>query len=271
MKLKNRIVLLTGAARGIGREIAKEMARVGAEVLGVDLRLDDLQETAREVGALGSSFKGFACDITDHDATKKMVAEITGRHGGFDVLINNAGVLPSGPYLDRDFEVWRRAVEINLLGMMHLTYLAVPHLKAKGAGHVVNIASISGKFGSEGVVAYSASKHGVVGFSSALRSELEGTGVSVSWVCPSQARTRLAENVSHTFLTPLVEPEDVARAVRGAVEHDKIEVFVPRRMRLVTSVFPALAPRTARWVLRISKASRGWLVAQKELPPLDSE
>ncbi len=263
--MNNKTVLVTGAARGIGRAIALELATAGADIVGVDLRISDLNDTAREVAARGRTFKEFACDITDEAAATRLMDEVFSKNGGFDVLLNNAGVLPSGPYLEQDFYVWRRAVEVNLLGLMHLTYLALPHLQKRGQAHIVNIASIAGKFGTEGVAAYAASKHGVVGFSSALRSELEGTSVGVSWICPSQARTRMSEGVSQTWLTPIVEPIQVARAVRKAIERGSIEVFVPGWLRLTTSLLPALLPRVARWILRFFKASRGWTLAKKEI------
>ncbi|MFQ5650853.1 MAG: SDR family NAD(P)-dependent oxidoreductase [bacterium] len=271
MILTDKTVLLTGAARGIGQATAKELARTGADIIGVDLRLQEMQETAAAVEGLGRKFTPFACDITQKRAAQKMIKQAEGLNGGFDVLINNAGVLPSGPFWERDFEVWRRTIEINLLGTMHLTYMALPKFLQRNSGHIVNIASIAGKFGTEGVVAYAASKHGVVGFSSALRSELEGTNIGVSWICPSPARTRLSEGVRHTFLTPVVEPEQVALAVRKAIETNAIEVFVPGRVRLVSSIVPALSPRLARWILRVAKASRGWLLAKKELPEFEDQ
>lgn len=188
MDLRGKTALITGAARGIGQKTAQELANAGLDILGVDLNADDLQKTAQIVEEAGRMFWPFACDVSDEAAVRQMVSQAEQvRENGFDILINNAGVLPSGPFVEGDFSTWRRTVEINLLGLMALTHAALPKFLARNSGHIVNIASIAGKFGTEGVVAYSASKHGVVGFSSALRSELAGTNVGVSWICPSPA------------------------------------------------------------------------------------
>lgn len=148
---------------------------------------------------------------------------------------------------------------------MALTHLVLPYLLKRKNAHIVNIASIAGKYGTEGVVAYSASKHGVVGFSSALRFELQDTPVGVSCIFPSQVETRLSEGVSHTFLTPVIQPRDVAVAVRKAVEKNLAEVYVPKSQRFVVSVIPSLAPRFARWLNRMMGASQGWVHAKKEI------
>jgi len=258
LQLHDKIALVTGAARGIGQATAQELARAGADLIGVDLQVDDLQETADHVTRLGRTFSGFACDISDERAVRDLINQLT-EHGGFDVLINNAGILPSGPFLERDFSVWRKAIDINLLGLMALTHAALPILLKRQQAHIVNIASIAGKFGTEGVAAYAASKHGVVGFSSALRFELEGTSVGVSWICPSIVNTRMAAGVPRHLLTPVAQPESVARAIRRAIETNAGEVFVPGRVRFWVSILPAVLPGVARFISSWSGASRGWL------------
>lgn len=265
MDLVNKTVLITGVARGIGLATAIELAQAGSDVIGVDLRIEDMEYTANMVEDRGKRFVALACDISDEQAAGEMVAKATHLSSGFDILVNNAGVLPSGPFVEKEFRVWRRTLEINLLGLMNLTHAALPHLLQKRSGHIVNMASIAGKFATEGVVAYAAAKHGVVGFSSALKAELKGTGVGVSWICPSLAKTRLTAGVAHTFLTPMVSPETVAKAVRKAIETDRAEMFIPRRMRFLVSILPTVAPRLSRWISRKSGASQGWLDAEKEL------
>lgn len=265
MKLAGRKVLLTGAARGIGQVTALELATHGCDIIGIDLKVDDMIETAAAIKHMGRKFCSLECDISRLALAREIVTEAERLSGGIDILINNAGVLPSGPFIERDFSVWQRTIDINLIAMMNLTHAILPAFIERRSGHIVNIASIAGKFGSEGVVAYAASKHGVVGFSSGLRAELEGANIGVSWICPSPARTRMAKNVSHTFLTPLIEPEDVARAVRRAIERNAIEVFVPGSIRFTSSVLPSLAPRFSRWLARVMKASQGWTLARQEL------
>lgn len=265
MKLNDKTILLTGAARGIGQATAIELAKAGADIIGVDLKLSDLEDTLNAVEKTGQKFCGFECDVSDERATRELVNKAQETNSGFDGLINNAGVLPSGPFAEREFDVWRKVIDINLTGLMLLTHAALPVLMDRQEAHIVNIASIAGKFGTEGVAAYAASKHGVVGFSSALRAELYGTNVGVSWLCPSMANTRLASGVKEHFLTPMIQPEDVAKAVRRAIETNAIELHVPRWVRLVTTVTPALSPRFARWIARTTKASQSWLQARRNL------
>lgn len=241
------------------------LAKAGADIIGVDLRLEDLRDINKAVTEEGRNFYGYACDISNESACRALVAEIKQKNGGFDVLVNNAGVLPSGPFVERDFSVWRKTIDVNLTGLILLTHAALPILLKRKTAHIVNIASISGKFGTEGVAVYAAAKHGVVGFSSALRFELQDTAVGVSWLCPSMANTRMTRGVSYTLLTPMVQPEDVARAVHRAITTNAAEVYVPNRVRWVVSIMPALLPKFSRWLARKAKASRGWLVAEKEL------
>ncbi len=266
MRVKDKTVLITGAARGIGQAIVIEFAKAGADVIGVDLSLADVQQTAEAVKKQGRTFKSLACDITDETAVSMMLKEAQRFKSGFDILVNNAGVLPSGPFMDRDFAVWRKTVETNLTALMVLTHLVLPYFLKRENAHIVNIASIAGKYGTEGLVAYSASKHGVVGFSSALRFELQDTHIGVSCIFPSQVETRLSEGVSNTFLTPLIPPREVAQAVRKAVEKNLPEVYVPKSQRFVVSIVPSLSPRFARWLNNLTGASRGWLRAKKEIP-----
>ena len=263
MKIAGKTALITGAARGIGQAIAVELARREVHIIGVDLDLEDLQETANLVTKLGRHFKPFACDVVNEDDIRRLVSK-TQQTGGFDILINNAGVLPSGPFDGRDFEEWRRALDINLTGLMAITHATLAILKARGEAHIVNIASVAGKFGTEGVAAYAASKHGVVGFSSALRFELAAFNIGVSWICPSMVNTRMAAGVPSNLFTPLMQPKDVARAVRRAIETNPSEVYVPRRMRWLVSILPSLLPGFSRWLSWHGKASRGWLTMRQD-------
>lgn len=263
MQLKDKIILITGAARGIGRATAVELSQAGADIIGVDLELNDLNETSHAVEHNGRTFHGYECDVSDERAIRDLIQKVQEHNSGFDGLVNNAGVLPSGPFAEREFDVWRTTIDINLTGLMLLTHTALPILLARPEAQIVNIASVAGKFGTEGVAAYAASKHGVVGFSSALREELRATQVGVSWLCPSMANTRLTTGVKEHFLTPMIQPEDVAKAVRRAIETNAIEVHVPGWVRLVTTVTPALSPRFARWIARTTKASQSWLDARR--------
>ncbi|MDQ7039530.1 MAG: SDR family NAD(P)-dependent oxidoreductase [Rhodothermus sp.] len=265
MQLADQTVLLTGAARGIGQATAVALARRGAHVIGVDLCSDDMTETARQVEALGRRFTALEGDVADHTAVRRVVDEAVAA-GGFSVLVNNAGVLPSGPFAETDFDIWARTIAVDLTGLMALTHAALPHLMRQPQAHIVNIASIAGKFGASGLAAYCAAKHGVVGFSEALRFELRRTQVGVSCICPTMVRTRLIEGVRRSPLIPLVQPEEVAWAVVRAIERSLPEIFVPRHLRLLVDVLPAVAPPLFRWLVHRDAAADGWLEARRPLP-----
>jgi NAD(P)-dependent dehydrogenase (short-subunit alcohol dehydrogenase family) len=264
MNLRDQTVLLTGAARGIGQATALALARRGAHIIGVDLRAGDMDETARQVEALDRRFFALEADVSDPEAVRRVVREAE-EAGGFSVLVNNAGVLPSGPFAETDFSVWARTIEVDLTGLMALTHAALPHLLREPQAHIVNIASIAGKFGASGLAAYCAAKHGVVGFSEALRFELRRTQVGVSCICPTMVQTRLIEGVRRSPLVPLVRPEEVAQAVMRAVECNLPEVFVPRYMRWLVGVLPAVAPPVFRWLVHRDAAADGWLEARRPL------
>ena len=268
MELSNKTVLITGAARGIGQALAVACAREGAHVLGVDLTVGALDATRRRVESLGRRFNGFACDVANPDGVQRLIEDAE-RVGGFDVLVNNAGVAPSGPFAPRAFDEWARTLQVNLVGLMRLTHAALPHLRSRYRAHVVNIASLSGKVGSPGLVAYAASKHGVVGFSAALGAELafEGASVGVSCICPTMTTTRMIEGVRRSPLIPVASPEDVAAATVDAIRTNTPLVYVPERMRWLVEVLPALAPGVARWLAVHDATAEGWMDARKELPP----
>lgn len=265
MQLNNKTALITGAARGIGKATAIELAQDGTDIFGVDVYEIGLQETEKAVKKTGRRFVTFVCDLSDQTATEKLIEQAAKTDKGFDILINNAGVAPSGPFSEAEFGIWRKTIEINLLALMHITHLALPHLSRRKNAHIVNLASISGKFGSEGLVAYGASKHGVVGFSSALRAELAAQNIGVSWLCPSFVNTRLTDNVRRHFLTPMLPPETVARAIRIAISKNQSEVILPRSLRLTSAVLPALFPNFARKLSKWTRVSQGWLEEKKPL------
>ncbi len=264
MKLKNKTALVTGAARGIGQAICVELARAGADVFALDLDAADLEKTELLVQKEGRRFEAFAGDVAEEKAMQKCIDEIFMLYGGFDVLVNNAGVIASGPFARQEWWTIRRVLEIDLLAVIHLTRFSLPYLRKRREAHIVNIASIAGKFGTEGLAAYCAAKHGIVGFSSALREELRDSRIGVSWICPSYVQTRLVEGIRRTFLTPMMQPEQVARAVRRAIEKNQGEVMCPRIMRLTVAAFPSMFPRLSRRILRLTGASRGWLDVRRD-------
>jgi 2-hydroxycyclohexanecarboxyl-CoA dehydrogenase len=222
MTLAGRVVLVTGAARGIGAGIARAAAAAGAAVA-----LGDVAEaTVREVaGALGGRALGLRMDVTDAHSVGAAVAEAEARLGPIDVLVNNAGVDVIRPFLDSDPESWDRLWAVNLRGTLLATRAVLGGMVARGRGRIVNIGSDAGRVGSSAEAVYSATKGGVIAFGKALAREVARHGITVNCVCPGPTDTALLEQVRefdeklHASLARAIplrrlgRPEDVAAAV----------------------------------------------------------
>jgi NAD(P)-dependent dehydrogenase (short-subunit alcohol dehydrogenase family) len=232
VQLKGMRVAITGGARGIGLATAEALIAAGCRVALGDVHEDAVKESADNVGALG-----YHLDVVDPVSFDSFLDRVAAELGEIDVLINNAGIMPIGPFLDEDPNVTRRTLEINLMGVMIGTRLAGDRFMQRRSGHVINIASVMGTLASPNAATYCAVKYGVVGFSAALRQEWRGSGVKVSAICPGFVRTELIAGMSApAFLEPflMVHPEDVAAAVVREVAAGKSRtVFVPELVGLV--------------------------------------
>jgi len=185
--LVGQIVAITGGARGIGKCTAQTLSRAGMKVAIGDLDGPLAAQTASEIGA---GTIGLQLDVTDFDSFSAFVASVEEQLGPIDVIINNAGIMHLGPYLDEDLATTKRMIDINIYGVDYGCRLTIPSMIARGHGHVVNIASAAGKAGYAHGATYCGTKHYVVGMSESIRSELRGTGVEVS--CRSTSPTRFS-------------------------------------------------------------------------------
>ncbi|TGL74947.1 SDR family NAD(P)-dependent oxidoreductase [Leptospira jelokensis] len=265
MKLSGNTVLITGCGMGIGALTAERLAKEGNDIIGVDINLSHLKEIQNKVESLGKKFYGFACDLSQAEQITSLIKKIKKNKLQFQVLINNAGIAPSGPYEGKNFSVWEKALQINVHGPMQLIYESLPILREQKEASIINLASIAGKFGTEGTVTYSATKHAMVGFSQALKMELYDTQIGVSWICPSMAKTRMIDGVKPSFFTPVIEPIQVADAICKAIQKNPGEVLVPSYLRSTIVIMPALFPKFSLWLAVKTKASKGWLLANKGL------
>ena len=166
--------------------------------------------------------------MTKRESFADFLAQVEERLGPLDVIINNAGIMPLGPFVDEDDATARRMIDINLHGVIFGMKLAIPGMVRRNTGHIVNIASQAGKGGFPGGATYCATKHAVVGLSEAVRAELRDTGVEVSFVMPAVVNTELGSGLVEARGVKVSEPEDVADAIVDALEYPKFDVYVPR-------------------------------------------
>ena len=237
--LAGKVAVVTGGGRGIGKALSRSLAREGVRVAIVDLDGAAAEQAAAEVGA---GAIGLALDVTDRPAFTAALDDVEQRLGPVDVIVNNAGIMPIGPFEEETDATAIRQLEINLHAVIHGSKEAIRRMKPRGTGHIVNVASIAGKFGAPGGATYSACKHGVVGLSEALRAELHGTGVEVHVVMPAFVNTELASGTTELKGVKRSSPEDVAEAVVDALKLGRFDVYVPKSLvGLVRST--ALTPR----------------------------
>lgn len=244
--LSGKVVAITGGARGIGAATATALAAKGCRVAIGDL---DLSLAERTAAGLGGGSVALALDVTDRDSFASFLDDAERQLGPIDVVVNNAGIMPVTPFVEESEESVRRQLEINLIGVITGTQLAIERLRPRGTGAIVNIASQAGKIGLPGIATYSATKHGVVGLSEAVRAELRGSGVEVVCVMPTLVNTELISGVGQKRVKAVDAP-DVAAAIVDALEVPRFEVFVPRANAALLKV-GALLPRAARdWFAR---------------------
>ena len=189
--LNNRTAIVTGGARGIGFAIAQRMLRSGAEVVLWDIDAGALQEAAASLKQSGR-LDAAIVDVTDEGAIGRAVDQLIRDCGKIEILVNNAGITGgNAPLWELEPQIWRRVVEVNLIGPYLVCRAVVPHMIAAGYGRIVNIASIAGKEGNPNASHYSASKAGLIAMTKSLAKELATTGVLVNCIAPAAAKTEL--------------------------------------------------------------------------------
>lgn len=207
--LKDKVVIVTGAASGLGRGMARRLHEEGARVAVFDLNPAGAQQTIADF----THGLALEVDIADYQQCQAAVDEVIAAWSRVDVLINNAGWDQAGPFIESDPEVWRKIIDINLYGPLNLQHVVVPRMIEQGGGKVINIASDAGRVGSSGESVYSACKGGVIAFSKTLAREVARSGVTVNTVCPGPSDTPLFAD----FAGPGEQGEKLKAALARAI------------------------------------------------------
>ncbi len=240
--LAGQTAAITGAARGIGKATAQALLRQGMKVAIGDVDLAAAQQTAKE---LGPSTVALALDVTDRASFTSFLDGAEEQLGPVDVLVNNAGIMQIGRFVDEDDLTARRMVDINIHGVILGTKLALERMVPRDRGHIVNISSQAGKYGSPGGATYSATKHAVVGLTEAVRGELHlmDAHIDISYVMPFVVNTELGSGLGEARGLKNLQPSDVADAIVEALQTGTVDVWVPKSAKR-TNALGVLLPRT---------------------------
>jgi short-subunit dehydrogenase len=262
-----RICLITGAASGIGAALALDLARRRAVLALLDVDAEGLERVAalaREVGA--AEVTTYTVDLSDGGDRLDLAAEIASRHGGIDLLINNAGVTLMGTFEQNRMSDFDWLLEINLHAVIRLTKAFLPQLLARPGSHLVNVSSLFGLIAPPGQVAYATSKFGVRGFTEALRHEIEPLGVGVTVVHPGGIKTNIAANARLSGADPEGEQAEQARRFERTALTVPAEEAARQIVAAVQSRRPRLLiskeARAGDWLIRLTP-TRWWQVTQR--------
>jgi NAD(P)-dependent dehydrogenase (short-subunit alcohol dehydrogenase family) len=243
---KNTIAIVTGGASGIGRALARDLARRGADVVLADVQIDAANVVAAEICDSGGKASAHYLDVADSEAVENFVARIAAEKGRLDYMFNNAGIAIFGEFRDFSSADWKRILDINVNGVFAGTAAAYAVMIRQGTGHIVNTASVAGLIPSPGFTAYCASKHAVVGLSTSLRAEAAEYGVKVSVICPGFIKTPMFD--SKTVGMPK-ESESSARALRMAMAPEECAARVLEGVAKNKAVIPVTGHAKVLWAL----------------------
>ena len=253
ISLQGASVAVTGGAQGIGQRTAELFAKHGAKVAIGDLNLGLAQEVADAIGGTAHQL-----DVSDKASFEAFIAGAEAAHGPIDVLVNNAGVMPNGGFLELDESTDRMQFDVNVFGVINGMRIVLPGMVERGQGHVVNVASLAGKFPIKGLAVYNGTKFAVVGLTAATRLEFADKGVSISAILPSAVDTALASGLDMRPL-PKVKPEAIAHAVVDSVASRRAETAVPSYVGLLAdaaAITPEPALKALRRLVRDDRALR---------------
>jgi NAD(P)-dependent dehydrogenase (short-subunit alcohol dehydrogenase family) len=221
--LQDRVALVTGASRGIGKAIAKAFADHGAKVAICSRSLEAVRKAAEEVSPMGGRVLAFQADVGEKAEVRSLVRDIVARWGQIHILVNNAGINARTPVDADEDGQWFQVLNVNVLGAYHVTREVLRHMPNHGGGRVINVSSVLGRFGVPGYTAYCTAKHGIIGFTRALALEVVGRGITVNAICPGWVETGMADRgMEETAAAMGMAKEEFRRQALGMVPIQRI-------------------------------------------------
>jgi NAD(P)-dependent dehydrogenase (short-subunit alcohol dehydrogenase family) len=252
-RLEGKVVVITGAARGIGLATARAFLREGSAVAISDIDEVALKDAASQ---LDGRVLAEPADVTEAASLRGFIDRAEQELGPVDVMVNNAGIMPTGAIVEEPEALTRKTLEINVLGVINGTKRALETMLPRGRGVVVTLASVAGESAVPGLATYNASKWGALGFTLAARAEVAEHGVDVVAVLPAFVNTELTSGTNGLAGFKNVEPEMVADAVVGAVKRPRAKVYVPRSVGAIVQTTALLPESVTRLIGRALKAEK---------------
>jgi 3-oxoacyl-[acyl-carrier protein] reductase len=218
--MKDRVAIITGASVGIGRAVALKMAEEGAKVVLLDLNLQTLEKTKKEIEDMNCQVLAYECDVTNEKIVMDVVQDVLAKFGSVDILVNNAGIWRnSQPFVETPNEKWKSFIDVNIMGVVYCTKAVLPSMIQKGYGRIVNVASVAGVYGNRNMAMYSATKGAVISMTKALSKEVIEQGIVVNSVSPGTVSDSSNLDVNHST------PTEVSYAGRTGTDMENAELI----------------------------------------------
>ena len=236
MTFNNKIVVITGASSGIGKETAIEFAKLGARLVLVARGKEKLEELEKSLVKFNTEVLVCPCDVSNKEHVKQMTSKVLDKFGKIDILVNNAGFAIYGNVSELSIEQIESQMQTNYLGMVYCTKHFLPIMNKHNSGHIVNVASVAASFGLPGIAPYCASKFAMLGFSEGLKHELKNTGIGITVVSPIMVRTNFFDHESFSkmpkYSPTSLDPKTVAKSILRASTSNRLEIIVPNIVRI---------------------------------------
>ena len=236
MDFKNKVVLITGASSGIGKQTAIEFAKLGSNIILVARTKNKLEQVENQLKQFNVTTLVCPCDVSKKEQVENMSKIVLKKFNSVDILINNAGFAIYGSVFDLSIDEIESQMETNYFGMIYCTKLFLPLMIKQKSGHIVNVASVAASFGLPGIASYCASKFAMLGFSEGLKHELSGTGVGITVVSPIMVKTDFFEHPSFAkmpkYSPTSLNPKTVAKAIVKAANSSRLEIITPSVVRV---------------------------------------